>query len=98
MNITNITSISDLLIFANKATYGFFGLGIMFLLFTILYLELVKKFNMQVSIFFSLVLLMPVFTILTILGFFDSNAIIVYMLLMGLAGLYAYIKKDEVYY
>lgn len=98
MNITNITTISDLLIFASEQTYGFFGLGILILLYIVLYLNLIKRFNFQVSLFFSFLLLLPVATFLTLLNLFDNLHLFVYLILLGLSGVYAFIKKDETYY
>lgn len=94
-NITNITTFGDLLSFINAQTYNFFGVGILLLVFTILFTNYYRQYKISVSLFVSLVTLLPVVTILFLLDLVTIDIVILFVLIMGISGLYLYIKRNE---
>lgn len=94
-NISNITTFGDLLTFVNAQTYDFFGVGILFLVFTILFANYYRQYKISVSLFISLVTLLPVVTILFLLNLVSIDVVILFVLIMGISGLYLYIKRNE---
>lgn len=94
-NITNITTFGDLLSFINAQTYNFFGVGILLLVFTILFTNYYRQYKISVSLFVSLITLLPVVTILFLLDLVTIDIVILFVLIMGISGLYLYIKRNE---
>jgi hypothetical protein len=97
VNITNltVTGLGDFLSIVNGEMYGSFGVLLIFMFFGIGFLYLNKKFNMAVSIFLTMSLLLPFTTALFILNLLDSGAFYVYIILLSLSGVFAYLKRGD---
>jgi hypothetical protein len=97
MNITDltITGLGDFLSITNAEMGGTLGILLIFMFFGIGFLYLNKKFNTAVSIFLTLSLLLPFATVLFILNLLDSGAFYIYIILLSLSGVFAYLKKGD---
>jgi len=97
MNITNITinNIQDLITLSHQETYGILPFLILFGIFAVSITYLQKRFNTAVSIFVSLVLELPIVLIFGLLGLVSSGAILIYLLILGMSGVFAFMKKGD---
>jgi hypothetical protein len=97
MNITNITvnSIQDLLSYSNQEAFGFLPVIFLFGLFVVGVANLTKKYNTAVSIFLTLVFELPIVVMFFLLGMLNSGAILTYILILSMSGVFAYMKKGD---
>ncbi|MEM5830475.1 MAG: hypothetical protein QXL82_03120 [Candidatus Aenigmatarchaeota archaeon] len=94
LNIT-INNFGEFLNFISDQTYGFFGIGLLFLIFIVLFVNYYKQFKISVALFFSLISLLPIIAILSLLNLIPYEIIPVFLILLGLSAVYAYIKRHE---
>jgi len=64
--------------------FGLFVLGVT---------NLNKKYNTAVSVFLTFVFELPIVVVFFLLGMFDSGAILTYILILSMSGVFAYMKK-----
>ena len=97
MNITNITinSLQDFVSVANQETFGFLPIILLFGLFVVGVANLNKRYNTAVSIFLTLVFELPVVIMLFLLNLLSSGAILTYILILSMSGVFAYMKKGD---
>jgi hypothetical protein len=97
MNVTNITvnSIQDLLSYSNQEVFGFLPVIFLFGLFIVGVANLTKKYNTAVSIFLTLVFELPIVVMFFLIGMLDSGAILTYILILSMSGVFAYLKKGD---
>jgi hypothetical protein len=97
MNVTdiNVTSIQDLLSYSNQEVFGFLPVIFLFGLFVVGVANLTKKYNTAVSIFLTLVLELPIAVGFFLLGYLDDGAILTYILILSMSGVFAYLKKGD---
>jgi hypothetical protein len=97
MNVTNITvnSIQDLVSYSNQEVFGFLPVIFLFGLFVIGVANLNKKYNSAVSIFLTLVFELPIVVMFFLLGMLESWAILTYILILSMSGVFAYVKKGD---
>jgi len=97
MNITNITinNIQDLITLSHQETLGLLPFLILFGIFAVSITYLQKRFNTAVSIFVSLVLELPIVLIFGLLGLVSGGVILIYLLILGMSGVFAFMKKGD---
>lgn len=99
MNVTiyniTITGINDYFSLLNEITLGTFGVGILFMLAFVGIFYLSRTFNIYVSIFLTLALLLPVSIALVTLNALNNNALLVHFVLLFIFAIISYLNKPE---
>jgi len=73
----------------------FLPLIVLFGLFVLGVVNLNKRYNTAVSIFLTLVFELPIVVMFFLLGMFDSGAILTYILILSMSGVFAYMKRGD---
>lgn len=97
MNITNITiaNFTDLFSVVNEEVNGIFGMGMLLLFFIVGFIYLNKKYNIPASLFISLVLCLPITSVLALLNLIPNSVFFLYILLISVVGVFMFTKKGK---
>jgi hypothetical protein len=90
MDLTNTTFIG-LINLINAETGGFFPIVILLTLFSVSFIYLSRNLKASISAFFSLSFLLPFIVFFLIIGWFSGEQLLLYLLLLGVAGVFAYL-------
>lgn len=93
MNVTNITigEIKDFVGVMNQEVYGYFGIVLLLAFTTITFINLSRRYKPSVAMFFSVCLNLPLVILFSFIGFFDSSALIIYLLVLGCSAVFAWV-------
>lgn len=91
MTLENVTDFTTLMNVINAETYGFFPIISLLSFFSVSVLILSKYFKIPFSIFISLVFLLPFVAIFVSLNWLSGEALLIYLLILGSAGILAYL-------
>lgn len=91
MNETiTIRNMNDLIGMINEEASGFFGIGIIILLFSLLMIHLNKRFSLDESILLSSISIFPVVISLTLLNILTFEQLFIYILLISSLALFVF--------
>lgn len=94
MNETiTIRNMNDLISMINSETFGFFGIGILIMLFSLLLIQLNKRFSIDESLLISSISLLPIVISLTMLNLFTFEQLFIYILLISSLAMFMLIGR-----